>query len=429
VGGGHKKMIDLYSLFLVGSVISIFLGAFFTASEMALISSDKIYLKKLKERGIKSAVLALRHSENLDRLLTTTQFGSNLSITTATTLSTIYVSRSLESKFHFFILLIFPVILIFSDLLPKVIARHRADRVALFISYPLALFMQVFSPVIKGISFYINRLSNRLGIGKLDTLSKRRKMRDELNALLQDSDNESEIRLGHKRMIRRILEFSQQNVKKIMIPLVNVDAIEDSASVQDAIAIFESTRHSRLPIYEERIDNIIGILHFHDLFKSADLDESIKKYMTPALFVPEYQQLESLTADMKSQSASMAIAVDEYGGAVGVLTKEDILEEIVGNISDEYDDDTLNFLEMGPNTYLINVKIEINDLNERLKIKLPKGDYETLSGFLLQQFNRIPSVGDELYYGNLKFKVHRATEKAIHTVILNVFKNDDEEEK
>ena len=146
--------------------------------------------------------------------------------------------------------------------------------------------------------------------------------------------------------------------------------------------------------------------------------------MRPALFVPEYQQVESLTKEMKSTGAEMVIAVDEYGGAVGIVTREDVLEEIVGDISDEWDDHDFTMLELSPNTYLVHVKMGINELNERLEIKLPKGEYETLSGFLLQQFNRIPTAGDELYYGNLRIRVHRANEKSIETVTIEVSRED-----
>jgi putative hemolysin len=213
-------------------------------------------------------------------------------------------------------------------------------------------------------------------------------------------------------------------VKKVMLPFVNVDAIEKDATVQEAIDMFETLRHSRLPVYEERIDNIVGILYFPDVFKCRDPDsEKVSRYMRPALFVPEIQQLETLTHEMKD--AEMAIVVDEYGGAVGVVTREDVLEEIVGDISDEWDENNLGVMEMSPDSYLVHVNMGIHEVNEKLGIDVPKGDYETLSGFLLQQFNRIPSTGDELYFANFKVKVHRANEKAIETVIITVHRDGD----
>jgi len=210
-----------------------------------------------------------------------------------------------------------------------------------------------------------------------------------------------------------------------MLPFGSVDAMENDDTVKEAIDMFETLRHSRLPVYDERIDNIVGILHFPDVFKCRDPDtEKISRYMRPALFVPEIQQLETLTHEMKE--SEMAIAVDEYGGAVGVVTREDVLEEIVGDIADEWDEPNLGVTEISQDSYLVHVSLGVHEINERLRIDVPKGDYETLAGFLLQQFNRIPSQGDELYFANFKVKVHRANEKAIETVIITVHREPDE---
>lgn len=414
-------------LLLTGAILCVFFTAFFTATETALISSDKIYLNKRRKEGNRNAGLALKNLENIDYLLSTTQFGANLFIALGTTLITLFFKR--VSADHE--LLAFGAFagftLIFSDSLPKVLGRLFSEKISLISATPLFLFSKTFSPVLYLISIYTNKLSLAVGLGRQDTLSRRKKTREELHALLSESDSESEIRLGHKRMIKKVLEFSQQNVKKVMLPLVNVDAIDKEATILEAIQLFETLRHSRLPVFEERIDNIVGILYFPDVFQCKNPDEEkVEKYMRTALFVPEMQQLETLTKEM--QEEEMAVVVDEYGGAVGIVTREDVLEEIVGDISDEWDENNLGIMEISPNSYLIHVTSEISGINEQLGIHVPKGEYETLSGFLLQQFNRIPAVGDELYYGNFKVKVHRATERAIETVIIEVHRNNSEQE-
>jgi putative hemolysin len=412
--------------YLIASFICLLITAFFTAAETALISADKVFLNKKKKEGITRAGLALKHLENIDLLLSTTQFGANLFIATATTLATIAIKRSAADD-DFIILLVFaPITLIFSDSLPKILGRTYPESISLLTSLPLFLFAKIFSPVLILISFYTNRLSSLVGLGKQDAISRRKRTRDELQALVSDSDSESEIRLGHKRMIRRILDFSQQNVKKVMLPFVNVDAIEKDATIQEAIDMFETLRHSRLPVYDQRIDNIVGILYFPDVFQCREPDlEKVSRFMRSALFVPEIQQLETLTREM--QVAEMAIVVDEYGGAVGIVTKEDVLEEIVGDISDEWDENRLGVMEISKRSYLVQANMGIPEINEKLGIQVPKGDYETLSGFLLQQFNRIPSVGDEVYFSNFKAKVHRASEKAIETIIIEVNKEEEDD--
>ncbi len=413
-------------LLLALTALCILLTACFTAAETALISSDRVYLSKRKKAGSRPAALALQHLENVDYLLSTTQFGANLFIAGATTLATLFVKLTMADNELLVFAVFAPTMLVFSDSLPKVVGRAFPESVAQIAALPLWIFGRAFSPVLALLSLYTNRLSRIVGLGRQDAISRRRKTREELHALLSESDSDSEIRLGHKRMIRRILDFSQQNVKKVMLPFVNVDAIEKDATVQEAIDLFETLRHSRLPVYEERIDNIVGILHFPDMFQCRDPDsEKVSRYMRPALFVPEIQQLETLTHEMKE--AEMAIVVDEYGGAVGVVTREDVLEEIVGDISDEWDENVLGVTEISQDSYLVHVNMGVNEVNEKLGIQVPKGDYETLSGFLLQQFNRIPAAGDELYFANFKVKVHRASEKAIETVIITVHRTDEED--
>jgi putative hemolysin len=406
-------------LLAFGGLLGMAFVAFFTGSEIALISSDKLHLKRLRNKGIKEASAALKLQENIDQLLTTTQFGANLSIALATTLITLLIKRTFHDYEHVILLLFTPLVLIFSDILPKVVARHRADRISLVVAVPLLLFSQLIKPIIIAVSSYIKALSSSFGLDQQDSLSRRKRLREEVHALLTEGE-ESEIRQGQKRLIKKILDFSKHNVRKVLLPLVSVDAIEKNISMAEAIVHFEKLRHSRLPVYDDRVDNIVGILEVKDVFFCTDLSASVSQFMRPALFVTEFQQMAALTSDMKAGGSPMAVVVDEYGGAVGILTKEDVLEELVGDISDEFDDDTLSFLEISANTYLVNTSIAINDLNERLESKIPKGDYETLSGFLLQQFNRIPTAGDELYFSHLRFRVHRATEKAIQTVIITL---------
>lgn len=425
--GGFKMMLTESVLLFLASGVCVLATAFFTATETALISADRLYLNKKKKEGNTNATLAIRHLENLDYLLSTTQFGSNLFIATATTLATLGFKRTGSDDEFLLFVLFAPITLIFSDSLPKIVGRSFPERLSLFAALPLFLFSRAFSPVLLLISFYTNRLSKVVGLGKTDTLSRRKRAREELQALVSETDSESEIRLGHKRMIRRILDFSQQTVKKVMLPFVSVDAIEKDSTIQEAIDRFETLRHSRLPVYDDRIDNIVGVLHFPDVFQCRDPDhEKVHQFMRPALFVPEIQQLETLTKEM--QNHELAVVVDEYGGAVGIVTKEDVLEEIVGDISDEWDEHRLGVMEISPNSYLVQVNTGIAELNEKLKIQVPKGEYETLSGFLLQQFNRIPSVGDELYFANFKVRVHRASEKAIETVIIEIHRAEEDAE-
>ena len=222
-------------ILFLSTLLSIGFTAFFTAAETAIISADKVELSRLKKLGNRKAGLVIKYLENIDRLLTTTQFGANLAIALTATLGTIFVHEMAIAHEFLVLIVIAPFLLIFSDSLPKVIARYKANTMSLKLVLPLALFSRTFFPIISLLSIYTSRFSAILGIAKQDTLSRRKRVREELHALLQDSDRESEVRHGHKRIIRKILDFSQQNVKKVMLPLVNVDAIEKSETLQTAI--------------------------------------------------------------------------------------------------------------------------------------------------------------------------------------------------
>lgn len=408
------------SLPLIFGILAFLLAAiFFTLAETALVSSDRNLLRRMQKDGNRGAALALLLLKNIESLLTTTQFGMNLSIAAATTLATIYSIKlsGHENDWRVFILLT-PLVLVFCDTLPKIVARARPERLASLVASPLFLVGSIFAPITGVLSLYAKNISRLFGAAAPDSITLRKRVRKQLLSLLSEKSSITGIKITQRRMIRNILNFSHQTVRKAMIPLVNVDAIDGSAPTEEVLKMFETTRHSRIPVYSERVDNIIGVLHFMDLFACENPEAKVSEYMRPAMFVPEHQQLEGIIVDMNSREESMAIVVDEYGGAIGIITKEDVLEEVVGNLADEFDERTLNLHQVSDSSFLANVNIEINDLNERLHVSLPKGDYETLSGFLLQQFNRIPSIGDELYYSDLKFLVYRANERAIQSVII-----------
>jgi len=207
-----------------------------------------------------------------------------------------------------------------------------------------------------------------------------------------------------------------------LIPLVKVDAIELESTVFDALESFQTHRHSRMPVYSERVDNIVGILDVGDLFSAVDTDSPVRNFMRQPHYAPETQELEDLIREMRSKRSEMCVVVDEYGGAVGVLTVEDIVEEIVGEIRDEFDPEASSYREISEGRWWIPGKQEIIQLNEALQLDLPEGPYETIGGFLLQQFGRIPEPDDEIHYntpqGHFRFVIQRASSRAIQAVIL-----------
>jgi CBS domain containing-hemolysin-like protein len=400
--------------------------AFFSGSEIALLSADRVALKEREKNGSKRASLAVNLTSHPERVFSTTLLVTSLCITCISGMISLFFMDRIGGKHADWlaILTASPIVVIFGELIPKTIFQRYADRLAPWVAPVVYGVFIAFYPITRVLSIYTTRLSRVVGPIEQLLTGKKPTTRDELRSLMSFNKRETEITTSEKRMIKRILDFKESEAKHALIPLVRVEAIEDSATVREALERFESHRHSRMPVYSERVDNIVGILETTDLFTATDLNQPIRNYVSSAHYVAETQSLEDLLKEMSREDNEMVVVVDEHGGAVGILTFEDIVEEIVGEISDEYDQESKPYREIADGRWLVQARMEIDQINDLLKIELPHGDYETLSGFLLQQFGRIPEPRDELFFntpvGQLKFTVKQATERHIETVLIEI---------
>ena len=396
---------------------------FFSGSEIALLSSDRIHLRRQARHGSRGAQIAIELADHPERILSTTLLITSLCVVGISSLSSLFfLEQSPNHSELYTVLLTSPLVVIFGELIPKTLYQRYSTFLAPWVAIVIHWTYWIFYPFTRFLSSYTAKLTRIVGPIEELLTGKRHTTREELETLLDYDQKESELKLTERQMIRSILEFRESEAKHALIPLVRVDAIEDVATVREALELFEKHRHSRMPIYSERIDNIVGVLEAADLFMATDLDQPIRHYLSTAHYVAESQSLNSLLLEMHQDDNEMVIIVDEHGGAVGILTFEDIVEEIVGEISDEYDTDSLPFKSIHDNAWIIQAKMEIEQINERLNLELPQGEYETLSGFLLQQFGRIPEVRDELFFntpaGQLKFTIRKATKRHIEIVLI-----------
>ena len=396
----------------------LLIEGFFSGSEMALISVDRLALHKQAEQGHRGARTALRLLAKPEQFLATTLVGTNICMAFQAIATTLYVYKYLGHEYDLYsILILTPTILIFGEILPKTIFQRYAETLAPRVAPVLEIARLIFAPITWTLGRYTDWLTKKLHpLEELVTGKHQPSHREELRYLLTYGQKETTLKTSERRMIKRILDFAKAEAKNALIPLVNVDMIEDTLAVTEAIELFIKHGHSRVPIYHERVDNVVGVLNLFDLFSEQDGTKPITQVMKSAFYVPVSQQLDDLLFTMQKRGVQMAIVVDEYGGAVGIVTLEDVLEEIVGDIKDEYDTDTALYREAQKDEWIIQGQMEIAAINEQLKLALPRGDYETLAGFLLQQFNRIPEEGDELYYGDLKFTVRKASNRVIQAV-------------
>ncbi len=397
--------------------------AFYSGSEIALLSADRLRLQTQVKEGDTGAARAVKLLQAPERIFATTLLMTSISVVTISILVALWMLQRLGGHSDLLAIAVTsPIVVIFGELLPKTLFQRRADQIAPKVARILEWTYIAFYPLTRLLGTYTSRLSR--AIDPLEELltGRRKTTREELRALLATGKLESDIRRSERRLIRRILDFRGTEAQHALIPLVEVDAAEETTTIRDALESFQRHRHSRMPVYSERVDNIVGILEVSDLFSAPDLNASVRSVLRPAHYAPESQELEDLIRDMRTKRSEMCVVVDEYGGAVGILTMEDIFEEIVGEIQDEFDHEASGYQALSEGRWWVPARQSIVQLNEEIDLALPEGDYETLGGFLLQQFGRIPGAGDELYFststGNYRFTVRKADMRAIQAVLV-----------
>ncbi len=419
-------MNDLSTSTLISLIAPLLLiEGFFSGSEIALLSADPISLKSKAASGSMIARHALRLSKHPERVLTATLVMTALCVILISALCSLWArTRFGEHSEWIAVAIASPLVVFIGELIPKTLYQKNANRIAPWVSYPVSAAYFLFFPITRTISFYTAGLSRILRPIEELLTGKTQSGRDELLTVLSYGKRESELGVNEKRMIRRIFEFKGTEAKHILIPLIKVEAIEEHATIREALERFKSHRHSRMPVYAGRIDNIVGILEVSDLFHAPDPNQSVRNFIASANYIAETHHLDDLLKIMRRDQTEMVVIVDEYGGAIGILTFEDIVEEIVGEIEDEHDDQTNDFKELDENKYLLQARMEVTAINEKLRLEIPEGDYETIGGFLLQQFSKIPEAGDELYFdtpaGTLKFLIRKANERQIQSVMVEL---------
>jgi putative hemolysin len=410
---------DLSLLIRLIPIIFLFLllEGFLSGSEIAMVAADRKRLSRFSGSGSRWDRLTFRILKEPSWFLSTTLVGSNLAEVANAALVTSLLTASYGSRGDLYAFLILaPLVLIFGEILPKTLFQQKADSwvrkivpviwAVSLILYPLVWLM---SKATQSISRFLKQEGE---VRPLVT-------REELQLLLREEGGQSDINSMELEMIRRIFRFSATKVKEVMIPLVDVVALEETCSVEEAIASVRQENYSRYPVYRDRVDNIVGILYSFDLL-GAKREGTIQPFVRASSFFPETKPVDELLLEMQRNQETLAAVVDEYGGAVGIVTVEDILEEVVGEIEDEYDVKPPLYRRVGPKKFWVNARMEIDHLNESLKLGLPKGDYETLGGFVLERLGRVPLAGEVFRYKKMLFEVLKSDEKSVLEVSVTV---------
>ncbi len=408
-------------------LLCLCLECLYSGGEIAFISSDIHRIRNKAKAGLRSAGRAVKLLESPEWFLATTLTGTNLFIVTSTTLMTaLCISVFGSSRGEMISMLVMIPTLLFMIISRNIFQRHSellAIKISHFIWYSSLLFYPVVCLIAK-ISKGTVRMSTGESGRPYSYVTK-----DGLKYILGEQGADSDILSTEKDMVKNIIDFSDVTVGKIMVPLSTMIVLPVTATLRDAVRIAAEKRYLRIPVYSGQVFNIIGILHFFDLLETMqhrasnpDIfpeEDTVESCLKPVVFyVPETKLAKELLIELQVRTERMAVVVDEYGGAIGIVTLEDILEEIVGEIEDEYDSGEKLYKKIGPRKYLFNAKIHIEKIRQLISVDIPVGDYETLGGFLLYKMGRIPRKKETLRYGAILFVIENTDVKSIKEVLI-----------
>jgi putative hemolysin len=370
-------------------VLCVILSAFFSSSEVALISITRAKARTLVNEGKPGSKAVAALKESPEHLLITILIGNNIVNVAAATLATSLAIKAFGDIgvgiATFFVVI---VLLVFGEIGPKIYAARASDSFALTVA-PIILFLsRIFSPLI----WLVEKVSPTFGIGK--EAGEASVTEEEIKEWIDVGKEDGTIEQGEQEMLYSVLEFSDTTAREIMTPRVDVTLMEDTVTFEEAIRIFNETGFSRIPVYHDHIDNITGILNVKDVFSamvSHRRDSTIKEVMYDPMFVPETKKIDDLLKELQVHRVQMAIVIDEYSSFVGIVTVEDILEEIVGDIMDEYDKEEPEIQNLSDGVFVVDAQMWVEDINERIEIDLPVDEsYETVGGLIIDRLGHIP---------------------------------------
>ena len=397
---------------------------YFSGTEVAILSINKLKLLKRLESKDKAAVKIMRFLENPERLFGTTLVGTNLMVVTSSSLSAAYALKHFGREGSLVSTAVMSVlILLFGEIIPKAIYRYYTDKISYYSIYVLELFYYLFYPLGKTVTMIVRGIVKLTGTSVGDHLFPFTK-KDELQSLIEDGDIDKEILHDERDMISGVFEFGDTKVREAMVPRINMVTMDVEATLQDLFDMLPQIKYSRIPVYQDSVDNIVGIIYTKDLIRFWKLDWkklNIIELIRIPLFVPKTMRLDDLFKKFQKDKVHMAIVVDEYGGTSGLITMEDLLEEIVGEIQDEHDREPSKFLKTGKNEYMLSGDLELSVVEEKFGIEFNGDeDINTLSGFLTSYMGYVPPAGEEIRFQKALFKVAESDGKIINKVKMTI---------
>ena len=381
---------------LIILLILLLLSAFFSSAETAFTTANKIRMRSLADEGNKRAKTVLKITDNSGKMLSAILIGNNIVNLSASSIATSIAYKLGGSMVALATGIITILILLFGEITPKTMATIHADKMSMFYAPVINVFMKIMTPVI----FVINGLSTIiLFILRVDPNAKNKTMTEnELRTIVDVSHEDGVIESDEKEMIYNVFDLGDAKAKDVMVPRVQVTFADVNSTYKELIEIFRKDKYTRLPVFEETTDNVIGTINMKDLLLFDSKKEfHVRDILREAYFTYEYKNISELLVEMRQASFNIAVVLDEYGETAGLITLEDILEEIVGEIHDEYDENEEDFVkEVGEREYIVEGSTNLDDLNDRLELDLSSEDYDSVGGFIIEHLDRLPEVGDSI---------------------------------
>ena len=403
----------------IGLLVVLLLGSgFFSASETSLMSLSKIRIRYMEDEGVKGAKLVGSLIEKSSDLLSSILVGNNIVNIAATSVSTsLFINIFGDGGVAIATAVMTVLVLVFGEITPKTIAANSPEKVAVVVSKPISIIMKITKPIVwvfnllTGIIFKIMGIDND-GVKPFIT-------EEELKAMVNVSHEEGVLEMEEREIINNVFQFGDMQAKEAMIQRLDMVAIDIEDSYDEIIELFKSEKLSRLPVYQESIDDIVGILNIKDIIFLSDEEIEnfdIKDYVREAFFTYEFKKITQLLEEMKKEKSQMAIVVDEYGGTAGLLTIEDLVEVIVGDIDDEYDEEEEEIVKVSDNEYLVEGSTKISDVNEQIGINFESDEFDSIGGFIIGYLKRIPEENELIEVGNVKFSVESIDKNRINKI-------------
>ena len=409
---------DIIQLVIVIILLSV--SAFFSSAETALMTSNKLKMRNLADNGDKRAAKVLKVTENTDKMLSAILIGNNIVNLTASSISTALTLKIFGSKLVGIAtgILTF-LILVFGEITPKNVASKNAENMALSYIGVISFLVTLLTPVI----FIVNTVAKFvISIFNKNGDDNNAVTEEELRAMVEYSHEEGIIENEEKKMIVNVVDFGDTVAGDIMVPRVDMVMVDEKSSYEEILQVFREERYTRIPVYEETPDNVIGILNVKDFLLIEDKENFVmKELLREPLYTYEYKKTSALMMDMRKTGANIVIVLDEYGITAGLITLEDMLEEIVGEIRDEFDaDEDEGISKISDLEYLIDGSTNLDDINDRIGLSLSSEEYESIGGLIMEKLGRLPVEGEIINFDNITLTVKKMDHARIEKVCLKL---------